>query len=810
MWRLIRFVVPRLALLASLLVTSVQAQVAPLSDLDSLRYIASHGDLIQVFGADPSKGRSHYEQWGVKEGRKITFDPNRYMASHPDLIIAFAGSEEKATRHYIEWGYREGRSITAFDGLAYLASHADLMAAFGDDSAKATRHYIDWGYKEGRRITFDPLAYIASYADLIAAFATDVVAGAKHYIQWGFKEGRKILFDALAYIARHADIRAAFGNDSVAATKHYIQFGFKEGRSFAPVSVTNSTYSLNIFLKAEGPSAGDTLPFTNPNVGGNIADFKNPQLLKLPRVFFRLRTSDGEVVAEGYSDSDGKVSFAGLKPTASYRLGVASAALTADGLSAWVVNNRVPLDVSAQNFRARYGVYWIYSDIPADTSISGAAIDRELVISSGYSESERRFDDAKRASGPFLLLNYIVQHQGFLAAAGAPATTLPNLTMLWSPTNRGAGDSDTYKFDEGIAGSSGAFFSSATRFVDTTGKQSNDCPCVSQNYIYLSGSQATEPMELTTAVPVHEFTHFTQRATMRNSSPGGPHSTSGEWQDFTLAQHEGFATGLALMVGDTSINGRTFKLSDTDQTRFNAGFYIYGTDYRVRAGSSSEGWFQEGSFTSLIWRLYDPLGSVRLSAAKVIAPFYSSTWTQGVWAPSPWAYGTILKTQNPSSSGAIDALASSLNITLAGNDHWGTTERVLGNRTSAQTFPIYTVVPAGGSVEVCSVGAKAEYNKLSNRRYLRFTGDGTAKTIRISGATGTVPKLYIDKPGGFVFTKGASAAEARGVIPNGGTYGWVGECSVVESPSETVVDKNCSEQPYTPPAETCWTVTVSN
>jgi hypothetical protein len=215
------FVVPR----------AVIAAATPLSDLDSLRYIASHGDLIQAFGADVSKGRSHYEQYGVKEGRTITFDPNRYMASHPDLIMAFSGSEEKATRHYIEWGYREGRSTTTFDGLAYVASYADLIAAFGTDSVKATRHYIDWGFNEGRRVIFNSLAYIASYSDLIAAFATDVVAGAKHYIEWGYKEGRQVVFNAALYLANHADVRAVFGSDESAATKHYIIYGAKENRT---------------------------------------------------------------------------------------------------------------------------------------------------------------------------------------------------------------------------------------------------------------------------------------------------------------------------------------------------------------------------------------------------------------------------------------------------------------------------------------------------------------------------------------------------------------------------------------------------
>ena len=238
-------------LFVALLVSAdvVRAQTASLSDLDSLRYIASHPDLIEVFGADAGKGRSHYEQYGSKEGRKITFDPNRYMASHPDLILALGGSEERATRHYIQWGYREGRSTTAFDGLAYIASHGDLIAAFGIDSAKATRHYIDWGYAEGRRVTFDALAYIASYVDLIASFATDAVAGAKHYIEKGYQEGRRILFDAIAYLARYGDIRAVFGIDTVAATKHFILWGANEGRigDAAGLSITGMPSSVTSY-----------------------------------------------------------------------------------------------------------------------------------------------------------------------------------------------------------------------------------------------------------------------------------------------------------------------------------------------------------------------------------------------------------------------------------------------------------------------------------------------------------------------------------------------------------------------------------
>jgi hypothetical protein len=223
-----------------------RAQTAPLSDVDALRYIASHPDLIAAFGADASKGRSHYEQWGIKEGRKITFDANRYMASHADLIQAFAGDEAKAARHYIEWGYKEQRQTTFsdLDALQYIASFADLMRAFGTDVIAGIRHYVTAGYREGRKITFDALAYIASFGDLISAFGTNAISGVQHYINWGYKEGRQVIFDALGYLSRHTDLQQAFGSDTVAATRHYINWGFKEGRDYSRLGLSGTVVGL--------------------------------------------------------------------------------------------------------------------------------------------------------------------------------------------------------------------------------------------------------------------------------------------------------------------------------------------------------------------------------------------------------------------------------------------------------------------------------------------------------------------------------------------------------------------------------------
>jgi uncharacterized protein (DUF1800 family)/Tfp pilus assembly protein PilX len=201
-----------------------------LEKLETLRYIASHADLIESIGDDVEKGRAHYEKNSASASRKITFDPLIYVASNPDLIDLLGTDSEKAARHYINVGYREGRTTAGFDALRYIASHDDLIESFGLDTSAATRNYILFGFAEGRKTTFDPLAYIASFADLIKDLGADALAATEHFILKGYDEGRRILFDALAYLASYADLMVELGLDVVAAAKHYIEAGFEEGR----------------------------------------------------------------------------------------------------------------------------------------------------------------------------------------------------------------------------------------------------------------------------------------------------------------------------------------------------------------------------------------------------------------------------------------------------------------------------------------------------------------------------------------------------------------------------------------------------
>jgi hypothetical protein len=200
-------------LLIILFLHPISLRAQALSDLDALRYIASHPDLIQAYGADANKGRSHYETWGKKEGRQTTFNPLNYTASHPDLIAAFGTDQVKATTHYIQWGYKEGRQTT-FSPFAYIASYIDLIRAFGADAIAGAKHFIEYGLREGRRIVFDALTYINTYADLRAAFGTDTNAGAKHYIEWGVNERRTALAPTVVWTPQFGDVRELPAQDA--------------------------------------------------------------------------------------------------------------------------------------------------------------------------------------------------------------------------------------------------------------------------------------------------------------------------------------------------------------------------------------------------------------------------------------------------------------------------------------------------------------------------------------------------------------------------------------------------------------------
>ena len=80
------------------------------TDLEALAYIASNPDLIRVFGTNVEAAKSHYVDWGLSEGRTITFNAAQYLTNHSDLASVFGSDQYQASIHYIQYGHGEGRS----------------------------------------------------------------------------------------------------------------------------------------------------------------------------------------------------------------------------------------------------------------------------------------------------------------------------------------------------------------------------------------------------------------------------------------------------------------------------------------------------------------------------------------------------------------------------------------------------------------------------------------------------------------------------------------------------------------------------
>ncbi|MFN9872611.1 MAG: hypothetical protein ACK55E_14395, partial [Cyanobacteriota bacterium] len=199
---------------------------------DPLRYIASHPDLINAFGANAAAGTWHYLNWGFNEGRRIdAFDPAQYLAGNDVLLSRFGADTAAATRQYISEGFAAATPADAFDEFRYLASNPGLIPAYRSRPADAAQQYLNTGRFNGSsRTAFDPLRYIASHPDLINAFGASATSGSWHYVNWGSTEGRRIdAFDPAQYLAGNDALIARFGSDTAAATRHYINEGFAAG-----------------------------------------------------------------------------------------------------------------------------------------------------------------------------------------------------------------------------------------------------------------------------------------------------------------------------------------------------------------------------------------------------------------------------------------------------------------------------------------------------------------------------------------------------------------------------------------------------
>ncbi len=560
------------------------------------------------------------------------------------------------------------------------------------------------------------------------------------------------------------------------------------GSATASVTVTAAPMVLAVTVQYQRPGS----PIVNTAGTYYVPDWAHPVVAPVPYVFVEMDDASGHSVQAAFADANGVARFTGLDPRVQYtpqiRSRIKNPALAVDFE---VLNNTAPFDTSQGAFRSRYPSY--STSFPAYTPSNLVQQALTITAPDGWDASTGKLVDANRVAAPFELLAYAYLEGATVSAAAGGAALRP-LTILWSVSNKGGLASPPDNYDQGTVTGSGGFYASAHGSIDTSGTDSGGN--VAEDYIFLSGDQTSEAMDIYPSVMTHEMGHFAQTLFSTSQSPGGDHSYN-DYQDPTLAWIEGSASGIAALVMNTPTQDRLAYVSGEIVVG------IYDISNNTISGNPQSwpiGWYQESTITAMMWAVHDPQGAMHLSAAATLAPMFSSSWDQGPYLNMIWPYAYLLKQTNPVVAAAIDAWSVAHNIVSAGNDVWGTTEIHAGNRTVQDSLPPYTTINIGQTVQVCSAGAPLEYNKESNSRYLFLKGDGASHTLSVQGPAGTVPLLS-----GNMFTAGSASTSQSGVVPVAGVATVVGDCSVSygQFSSETAA---CAE-PATPPAEQCWSVT---
>jgi len=280
--------------------------------------------------------------------------------------------------------------------------------------------------------------------------------------------------------------------------------------------------------------------------------------------------------------------------------------------------------------------------------------------------------------------------------------------------------------------------------------------------LFILGDEDGDTDEYDNHIISHEWGHYYEDKFSRSDSIGGSHSGD-EVLDIRLALSEGWGNAFSAMALDDPVY---FDTLGTDQAN--------GFNFDVEHGTNtSKGWYSEGSVQRILYDLYDsndddsdilslgfgPIHDVYTGAEKV-TPAFTSIFT----------FITALKDENSADASEIDTIVASENIATI-TDIYGT-----GRINKASDYPYYSL-NVGSSISVLLSNTDGVYNKLSNRKYVRFTiATAGTYTIRVQQTNGTNsdPDFYLFREAPFAnvsFGESATAGlEVKSVSLTAGSY----------------------------------------
>lgn len=448
------------------------------------------------------------------------------------------------------------------------------------------------------------------------------------------------------------------------------------------------------------------VPFTS---GPFRLDYANPVLQPARGVIVRVRNANTQVIeALGETDANGAYSVQVPADTGVIVQAVAQMQRTT-GTATW--------DVRVQNVTGNSTVPYFHSAAAVN---SGSGVTRDVDIPVGIGANG--VATGTRASGPFAILDTIyLSIQTVLSVQ--PDARLPPLVVDWGTQT------------------TGTFFS----------------PGPPQR-IALMADLTEDTDEFDRHTIAHEFGHYIENNFSRKDSIGGSHGL-GDRLDPRVAFGEGWGYAFAAIVlGDPLVLD---SFVDNGQ-QFAGGFNV---ETNPPGGATGAGcWCSEPTVWALLWDLYDNTADANDTIALGFQPLWDvltgSHSTTRAFA-SIFSYIEALKAARPQDAAAIDALVAAQNIDSATIDAFATTET---HAPLPDLLPVYATITKGTPVTVRSVDDFGHYNKLGNRRFLRFVAPAS-ETITITLTTSN-PNTGSADPDFLIWSEGELVGAAAGP-PNG-------------------------------------------
>ena len=353
-----------------------------------------------------------------------------------------------------------------------------------------------------------------------------------------------------------------------------------------------------------------------------------------------------------------------------------------------------------------------------DSSVfnTGAAgVTRNLTATTGWGGGFAGTYTGVRAAAPFAVLDTLYAATQFVIAQGDDALQLPPLKAFWSINNRptvgNPAIGNIYTTSYGTASFPGA-----------------------EVGIYILGVENIDTDEFDQHLLAHEYQHFLEDAISRTDSIGLDHSL-GERLDMRLAFSEGFANAYSAMVLDDPLYRDSFGTAQGSDFSFDIETDVF----------SAPGWYSEASIHRIVWDLFDAANDAADSDGVTIGygpmfDVFRAELRSDVPLTSLFAFVAALK-QRPSMPVAsinvrVEAEGvpgTSFGIVSQNIDAYATTEThsSVAPVSADLVLPIYSGIALNGpSVRLCGdaevtapgdVVVPGVYNKLANRRFLRFT-----------------------------------------------------------------------------------------